>query len=631
MQSLTRLTAWYPDAVESAAGAILLYDPEIPADHLPGAPVPVDPASLPATGSFRLILGREQWGPGILERLIQLPALLQPGGLLFLTCTWGATAWSTTGGSAPATSTGVIPDHSHIFETLSLQRYCDRIQTERDPISGEFYFSGLRNQYNGPVLTNWLVPILDSFGTDKNSTHHNYGRQYGPIFESLRYRSIKMLEIGVFGGQSVMAWRRAFPAAVSIVGVDINAECKIYQNPAQGIWIEIGDQTDADFLADINRRHGPFDLILDDGSHRNIDVLPTFEILFPMLKDGGLYVVEDTTVYRHRNYVFPGRPQHLEYFWQLTRQLNQWRFDDSQSGIRDFCSDPFKIEKTTRDLVEQGLDQITFSCGFITINKVVRPHWIPEPVAVPPPLSLAYLPEFGFVISRCVRDANTNRYWQTCYRQIRKFHAEPILIIDDNSDPEQLTYLEMTNCQIIAGEFPGRAELLPYYYFYKLRPWRKAILMHDSVFLNTRIQPDPELQIKFLWHFPRQESVPADIPVLLGKLKDSTSLMQHFLSHTSNWVGCFGCMSMLSWHFLDRLVKEFDFFKLLEVVNTRARRMALERALGIICYESLPSFTAAPSHFGHLSNLVTGESHYNYEDYLADTRGRPVEKVFTGR
>jgi demethylmacrocin O-methyltransferase len=39
--------------------------------------------------------------------------------------------------------------------------------------------------------------------------------------------------------------------------------------------------------------HGPFDIIIDDGSHVNGHVIETFKIMFPKLKDGGVYVIED--------------------------------------------------------------------------------------------------------------------------------------------------------------------------------------------------------------------------------------------------------------------------------------------------------------------------------------------------
>ena len=39
---------------------------------------------------------------------------------------------------------------------------------------------------------------------------------------------------------------------------------------------------------------GTIDVIIDDGSHINEHVIETFKFLFPKLKDGGIYIVEDT-------------------------------------------------------------------------------------------------------------------------------------------------------------------------------------------------------------------------------------------------------------------------------------------------------------------------------------------------
>ena len=38
---------------------------------------------------------------------------------------------------------------------------------------------------------------------------------------------------------------------------------------------------------------GPFDVIIDDGSHRSEHIRATFAILFPLLTPNGVYVVED--------------------------------------------------------------------------------------------------------------------------------------------------------------------------------------------------------------------------------------------------------------------------------------------------------------------------------------------------
>jgi hypothetical protein len=50
---------------------------------------------------------------------------------------------------------------------------------------------------------------------------------------------------------------------------------------------------DAPKLTSLARELGPFDFIIDDGSHLNAHQIETFGILWPHLKDGGTYIVED--------------------------------------------------------------------------------------------------------------------------------------------------------------------------------------------------------------------------------------------------------------------------------------------------------------------------------------------------
>jgi predicted O-methyltransferase YrrM len=54
-----------------------------------------------------------------------------------------------------------------------------------------------------------------------------------------------------------------------------------------------GSQADKQCLESIHNETGDFDLIIDDGSHLNEHIITSFEILFPLLKKGGIYVVED--------------------------------------------------------------------------------------------------------------------------------------------------------------------------------------------------------------------------------------------------------------------------------------------------------------------------------------------------
>jgi len=126
--------------------------------------------------------------------------------------------------------------------------------------------------------------------------------------------------------------------------IDIDNRCKTYEDINNNIFIEIGDATDANFIKTITKKYGSFDIILDDGSHTNRDVIKSFELLFPLLNDNGLYIVEDTICYKSPSYILPNYANHLQYFFKYTQFLNQWRYDSSE-GIKDNCIDPFKIQK----------------------------------------------------------------------------------------------------------------------------------------------------------------------------------------------------------------------------------------------------------------------------------------------
>ena len=54
-----------------------------------------------------------------------------------------------------------------------------------------------------------------------------------------------------------------------------------------------GDQGDEQFLDSMARELGPFDIIIDDGSHMSHHVLASFNALFPHVRPGGIYVIED--------------------------------------------------------------------------------------------------------------------------------------------------------------------------------------------------------------------------------------------------------------------------------------------------------------------------------------------------
>ncbi|MCK4782633.1 MAG: hypothetical protein KAV87_02700 [Desulfobacteraceae bacterium] len=113
---------------------------------------------------------------------------------------------------------------------------------------------------------------------------------------------MRILEIGVggysnpkVGGASLRMWKKFFPRS-QIFGIDFFDKSSLEESR---IKIFQGDQSDTAFLHDLAEKIGHIDIIIDDGSHINEHVKISFKTLFPYLKDGGFYVIEDLqTSYR---------------------------------------------------------------------------------------------------------------------------------------------------------------------------------------------------------------------------------------------------------------------------------------------------------------------------------------------
>lgn len=116
---------------------------------------------------------------------------------------------------------------------------------------------------------------------------------YDRIFNPFRAKPIRLLEIGIQNGGSLELWRKYFPDATVLLGCDIDPACGnlVYNDPH--IQVVVGDATDSDLQLHIRRYAESFDIIVDDGSHRSGDIVRAFCHYFPLLSDGGLYVMED--------------------------------------------------------------------------------------------------------------------------------------------------------------------------------------------------------------------------------------------------------------------------------------------------------------------------------------------------
>ena len=141
-----------------------------------------------------------------------------------------------------------------------------------------------------------LAELSVRYGSDKWGALHQYPRHYERHFAPLRDRRLTILEIGIggfddaaLGGASMRMWKRYFPRAL-VYGIDILDKSPL---DAARMTTILADQSDAEQMSKVGERFGPFDIVIDDGSHVSRHVLTTFRALFPHVRRDGLYVIED--------------------------------------------------------------------------------------------------------------------------------------------------------------------------------------------------------------------------------------------------------------------------------------------------------------------------------------------------
>ena len=182
----------------------------------------------------------------------------------------------------------------------------------------------LLHYYPGKSL--YLLAL--KYGTDKRG--HGYLRLYDQLFRPIRNKKLRILEIGVGGfdstdkgGSSLRMWKEYFKNS-HIYSIDIHDKSKLEE---KRIKIFKGSQNDPGFLTDIEKQIGPIDIIIDDGSHVSKHIKTSFNTLFPLIKQGGMYIIEDT----HTSYLpqFGGGYKNLNdnstsmgYFKELIDGLN---------------------------------------------------------------------------------------------------------------------------------------------------------------------------------------------------------------------------------------------------------------------------------------------------------------------
>ena len=213
----------------------------------------------------------------------------------------------------------------------------------------------LYSQHTGKVSDKWSSYLL----------------VYDQILKNYRNMNVRLLEIGVQNGGSLEIWSKYFSNAKLIVGCDINPNCARLTYKDSRIHVLVGDANSDEVKSNVIELSPSFDIIIDDGSHQSSDIIKSFARYFPLLEDGGIYIIEDLHTSYWKEYqgglFYPFSS--ISFLKCLVDIINyeHWGIDTKQSDLLnefykkyDLCTDP---------IVFTSIHSITFFNSLCLILK----------------------------------------------------------------------------------------------------------------------------------------------------------------------------------------------------------------------------------------------------------------------
>lgn len=156
-----------------------------------------------------------------------------------------------------------------------------------------------------------LQELWDSHDGRLADKWQSYFEVYERHFSRFRGKPCRILEIGVAHGGSLQLWKAYFGDQALIIGLDIDTRCLDYEEDR--VQVYHGDQSDRKFMAALGEMAGPFDIVIDDGSHVDAHQTASFEALWEKYTRS-TYLIEDC----HVHYPYLGKPAlRYEYPWVL--------------------------------------------------------------------------------------------------------------------------------------------------------------------------------------------------------------------------------------------------------------------------------------------------------------------------
>jgi hypothetical protein len=212
-----------------------------------------------------------------------------------------------------------------------------------------------------------LNDLAIRYGTDKRIGIHSYVKWYEALFAPRRWQQLTMLEIGVQTGASIKMWADYFPNA-RLVGIDIDPRCA--QFATNRIQIITGGQENPEVARWLAGAYpGGFDIVIDDGSHVGEHQLASLQLYFPLVKAGGLYIVEDLHCAYSPKFLGNTDRKFTDVLKDLVDHVNL----HGSTGVGDYdLSEKQAAEMRPLSVFEREIETITFMRSMAVIQKRSR-------------------------------------------------------------------------------------------------------------------------------------------------------------------------------------------------------------------------------------------------------------------
>jgi hypothetical protein len=201
-----------------------------------------------------------------------------------------------------------------------------------------------------------MCEVFKEKKSDK-STFHNYTTLYNFLFSEHISKEINFFEVGLgtnntdvpsnmgpngTPGASLYAFREYFKNA-NVCGADVDRRI-LFED--QGIWTFYVDQTNPKTIEELwnSFEDTKFDIIVDDGLHDYNANITFFENSIHMLKDGGIYIIEDILNHQKEKFVdYFGRETSYSYSEVFSLPIDQEWSDKYYGGVSSKCDNTLAI------------------------------------------------------------------------------------------------------------------------------------------------------------------------------------------------------------------------------------------------------------------------------------------------